>query len=191
MLHPSTICHSLLQKSTKMRDCWSSDGVFAADGEQTACERHREAAQASSSSSGGYFFYRPRPAVGQYVPSCDAYGAYEPLQCHASVGQCWCVDSSGQEIPGSRAEPGSRPMCKSTDILINLWFLFWYFVASSHLESYKVSTLRCVVEYAYSIYITIVLQYYNLLFFIIIYLYIFNFCIYLFRFCHIWTFFNF
>ncbi len=115
MLHPSTICHSLLQKSTNMRDYWSSDGVFAADGEQTACERHREAAQASSSSSRGYFFYRPRPAVGQYVPSCDAYGAYEPLQCHASVGQCWCVDSSGQEIPGSRAEPGSRPMCKSTD----------------------------------------------------------------------------
>uniref|UniRef100_A0A8C1LPY0 Nidogen 1b n=1 Tax=Cyprinus carpio TaxID=7962 RepID=A0A8C1LPY0_CYPCA len=82
--------------------------------EKTACERHREAAQASSSSGG--FFFRPRPAVGQYVPSCDAYGAYEPLQCHASAGQCWCVDSSGLEIPGSRAQPGSRPMCKSRDV---------------------------------------------------------------------------
>ncbi|KAL0180557.1 hypothetical protein M9458_022963, partial [Cirrhinus mrigala] len=48
-----------------------------------------EAALGSSSSSGGYFFFRPRPAVGQYVPTCDAYGAYEPTQCHASVGQCW------------------------------------------------------------------------------------------------------
>uniref|UniRef100_A0A672L8F3 Thyroglobulin type-1 domain-containing protein n=1 Tax=Sinocyclocheilus grahami TaxID=75366 RepID=A0A672L8F3_SINGR len=54
----------------------------------------------------------------RYVPSCDAYGAYEPLQCHASVAQCWCVDSSGQELPGSRAQPSSRPMCKSRERLL-------------------------------------------------------------------------
>ncbi len=129
--------------SSEVRAC----GVFAADGEQTACERDREAAQASSSSSGGYFFFRPRPAVGQYVPSCDAYGAYEALQCHASIGQCWCVDSSGQEISGSRTEPGSRPMCKSTDRLhITHWICVLTFTHSRH--------SRCVQEYTYSIYIT-------------------------------------
>lgn len=88
---------------------------FVSDGEKTACERHRESALAVSSSSGVFNFFRPRPAVGQYVPTCDSYGAYEPTQCHAGVGQCWCVDDSGAEIPGSRTTPGSRPMCKCTD----------------------------------------------------------------------------
>uniref|UniRef100_A0A674MHT6 Nidogen 1 n=1 Tax=Takifugu rubripes TaxID=31033 RepID=A0A674MHT6_TAKRU len=53
----------------------------------------------------------PRPPVGQYIPVCDESGAYEPMQCHGSTGYCWCVDRNGQEIPGTRSEPGSRPMC--------------------------------------------------------------------------------
>ncbi|XP_016374163.1 nidogen-1-like [Sinocyclocheilus rhinocerous] len=113
--HSDAICHNTQGSFTcQCRPGFHGDGFSCTPGsdeEQTACERHREAAQASSSSSGGYFFFRPRPAVGQYVPSCDAYGAYEPLQCDASVGQCWCVDPSGQELPGSRAQPSSRPMC--------------------------------------------------------------------------------
>uniref|UniRef100_A0A9J7XID7 Nidogen 1b n=1 Tax=Cyprinus carpio carpio TaxID=630221 RepID=A0A9J7XID7_CYPCA len=111
--HSDAICHNTQGSFTcQCRPGFHGDGFSCTPGsdrEKTACERHREAAQASSSSGG--FFFRPRPAVGQYVPSCDAYGAYEPLQCHASAGQCWCVDSSGLEIPGSRAQPGSRPMC--------------------------------------------------------------------------------
>uniref|UniRef100_A0A673G3M9 Nidogen-1-like n=1 Tax=Sinocyclocheilus rhinocerous TaxID=307959 RepID=A0A673G3M9_9TELE len=113
--HSDAICHNTQGSFTcQCRPGFHGDGFSCTPGsdrEQTACERHREAAQASSSSSAGFFFFRPRPAVGQYVPSCDAYGAYEPLQCHASVAQCWCVDSSGQELPGSRAQPSSRPMC--------------------------------------------------------------------------------
>ncbi|XP_016359718.1 nidogen-1-like [Sinocyclocheilus anshuiensis] len=113
--HSDAICHNTQGSFTcQCRPGFHGDGFSCTPGsdrEQTACERHKEAAQASSSSSGGFFFFRPRPAVGQYVPSCDAYGAYETLQCHASVAQCWCVDSSGQEIPGSRAQPSSRPMC--------------------------------------------------------------------------------
>ncbi|XP_042622925.1 nidogen-1-like [Cyprinus carpio] len=111
--HSDAICHNTQGSFTcQCRPGFHGDGFSCTPGsdrEKTACERHREAAQASSSSGG--FFFRPRPAVGQYVPSCDAYGAYEPLQCHASAGQCWCVDSSGLEIPGSRAQPGTRPMC--------------------------------------------------------------------------------
>ncbi|XP_076020776.1 nidogen-1 isoform X1 [Genypterus blacodes] len=53
----------------------------------------------------------PRPPVGFYIPACDEHGAYEPMQCHGSTGHCWCVDRSGQEIPGTRSGPDSRPMC--------------------------------------------------------------------------------
>ncbi|XP_028272016.1 nidogen-1-like [Parambassis ranga] len=80
--------------------------------EKTQCERHRESAQAATTSSTGFFsFFRPRPAVGQYIPQCNEYGAYEPTQCHTSIGQCWCVDANGQEIPNTRTGPGSTPLC--------------------------------------------------------------------------------
>ncbi|KAL0178685.1 hypothetical protein M9458_027579, partial [Cirrhinus mrigala] len=53
----------------------------------------------------------PRPMPGQYVPTCDAQGEYDPIQCHASIGQCWCVDRNGQEISGTRTGPGRFPEC--------------------------------------------------------------------------------
>ncbi|XP_043107714.1 LOW QUALITY PROTEIN: nidogen-1-like [Puntigrus tetrazona] len=115
--HSDAICYNTQGSFTcRCRPGFHGDGFSctpgSAEGEQTECERHRAAAQSPSSSSGGFFFFRPRPAVGQYVPSCDAYGAYEPLQCHASIGQCWCVDSAGLEVPGSRTGPGgAAPMC--------------------------------------------------------------------------------
>uniref|UniRef100_A0A8C4HXW9 Nidogen 2a (osteonidogen) n=1 Tax=Dicentrarchus labrax TaxID=13489 RepID=A0A8C4HXW9_DICLA len=49
------------------------------------------------------------PIVGAYVPQCDANGQYIPLQCHGSTGHCWCVDSRGEERPGTRTPPGSSP----------------------------------------------------------------------------------
>lgn len=76
--------------------------------EKTACEQHKETAQAVTSSN----VFRPRPSVGQYIPTCDHRGNYEPMQCHASTGQCWCVYPDGQEIAGTRTGPGSRPPCK-------------------------------------------------------------------------------
>ncbi|KAM7419941.1 hypothetical protein PAMA_016848 [Pampus argenteus] len=78
--------------------------------EKTPCERHRESAEAPDTSS-GFFFFRPRPAVGRYVPQCNEHGAYEPTQCHASIQQCWCVDANGQEIPNTRTGPGNTPLC--------------------------------------------------------------------------------
>ncbi|XP_051529265.1 nidogen-1-like [Myxocyprinus asiaticus] len=113
--HSDAICYNTQGSFTcQCRPGFHGDGFSCTSGsdrEKTACEHQRESALAASSSSGGYFFFRPRPAVGQYVPTCDSYGAYEPTQCHASIGQCWCVDGSGQEIPGSRTGPGNRPMC--------------------------------------------------------------------------------
>uniref|UniRef100_A0A673CCT6 Nidogen 1b n=1 Tax=Sphaeramia orbicularis TaxID=375764 RepID=A0A673CCT6_9TELE len=80
--------------------------------EKTPCEREREHAQTASSSSTGFFsFFRPRPAVSQYVPQCDEHGAYEPTQCHTSIGQCWCVDANGQEIPNTRTGSSATTLC--------------------------------------------------------------------------------
>ncbi|XP_015721444.1 nidogen-2 isoform X2 [Coturnix japonica] len=51
----------------------------------------------------------PSPVGNGHVPQCDEQGNYRPLQCHGSTGHCWCVDSSGQEIAGTRTAPGSTP----------------------------------------------------------------------------------
>ncbi|XP_011482732.1 nidogen-2 [Oryzias latipes] len=66
---------------------------------KTPCERLRESVLASS--AGG------RPLAGAYAPQCDEDGHYVPRQCHGSSGYCWCVDSSGQERPGTRTSPGA------------------------------------------------------------------------------------
>ena len=48
------------------------------------------------------------------MPLCDAEGMFVPLQCfeHETYGkQCWCVDSTGQEIKGTRLDNGTAPEC--------------------------------------------------------------------------------
>ncbi|KAL0983660.1 hypothetical protein UPYG_G00130910 [Umbra pygmaea] len=73
---------------------------------KTQCEIHRDR-----------LLGVPRP-LGQYVPACDSHGAWEATQCHASIGQCWCVDRHGQEIPGTRSSPGSsRPLCIEQEVV--------------------------------------------------------------------------
>ncbi|XP_022806051.1 uncharacterized protein LOC111343164 [Stylophora pistillata] len=46
---------------------------------------------------------------GRYSPDCDRDGNYKPLQCHFASAVCWCVDSQGQEIPGTRGK--GRKQC--------------------------------------------------------------------------------
>ncbi|XP_068253091.1 thyroglobulin [Nyctibius grandis] len=43
-----------------------------------------------------------------FVPTCTKEGRYEKVQCYA--GECWCLDTSGKEVPGSRVQ-GKRPRC--------------------------------------------------------------------------------
>uniref|UniRef100_A0A671VNT0 Nidogen 1 n=1 Tax=Sparus aurata TaxID=8175 RepID=A0A671VNT0_SPAAU len=80
------------------------DGRVCKERTKTQCETHRDSLLGAGPRG-------PRPPIGQYVPTCDENGAYEPMQCHSSTGHCWCVDRNGQEIPGTRSGPGSRPMC--------------------------------------------------------------------------------
>jgi hypothetical protein len=43
-----------------------------------------------------------RPMPGAFVPQCDESGDYMPVQCHASIGSCWCSQADGTEVPGTR-----------------------------------------------------------------------------------------
>uniref|UniRef100_A0A3P9M1W7 Thyroglobulin type-1 domain-containing protein n=1 Tax=Oryzias latipes TaxID=8090 RepID=A0A3P9M1W7_ORYLA len=36
-----------------------------------------------------------------FVPTCERGGSYSLTQCQQG-GQCWCVDPSGREVPGTR-----------------------------------------------------------------------------------------
>ncbi|XP_006155589.1 thyroglobulin [Tupaia chinensis] len=52
---------------------------------------------------------------GPYMPQCDASGGWEPVQCHAGTGHCWCVDGEGEFTPGSlTARSPQLPQCPTT-----------------------------------------------------------------------------
>ncbi|XP_069771801.1 thyroglobulin [Narcine bancroftii] len=44
-----------------------------------------------------------------FTPSCDDNGNYLPIQCQQG-GQCWCTDSNGKELLGTRQQ-GRKPNC--------------------------------------------------------------------------------
>ncbi|KAM9278738.1 thyroglobulin [Cariama cristata] len=52
-----------------------------------------------------------------YVPSCDADGGYAPVQCQQG-GQCWCVDTKGQEVLGTKRR-GQPPACGEEQVCIS------------------------------------------------------------------------
>ena len=49
------------------------------------------------------------PPLGRFVPSCNDDGRFQERQCHPSTGHCWCVDSYGTELLGTRTR--GRPNC--------------------------------------------------------------------------------
>ncbi|XP_043535972.1 nidogen-1 [Chiloscyllium plagiosum] len=72
--------------------------------EKTQCELHKDSIVSSLQPRG------PRPA-GFYIPECDVHGNYVPVQCLTSQESCWCVDTNGNEIAGTRTSHGVRPPC--------------------------------------------------------------------------------
>ncbi|KAM7382803.1 hypothetical protein PAMP_002510 [Pampus punctatissimus] len=60
------------------------------------CEEERRAAMEASS---------------VFVPSCESGGSFSSRQCQQG-GQCWCVDPTGRELPGTR-QHGDSLVCSS------------------------------------------------------------------------------
>ena len=55
------------------------------------------------------------PARQLYLPQCqEKDGSFELIQCHPLTKQCWCVDSGGDEVPGTRSPPNVQPSCAGT-----------------------------------------------------------------------------
>lgn len=50
--------------------------------------------------------------LGVFVPKCERDGSYSQIQCLNTSRYCWCVDSTGKEIHGTRVRL-SRPRCPS------------------------------------------------------------------------------
>ncbi|XP_077351724.1 nidogen-1 [Festucalex cinctus] len=107
--HQDAVCYNTQGSFTcQCRPGYYGDGFYCSpERTKTQCETHRDSLLGVTE-----FGPRgPRPPVGQYIPTCDENGNYEPMQCHGSTGHCWCVDRNGQEITGTRSGPGGRPMC--------------------------------------------------------------------------------
>lgn len=47
-----------------------------------------------------------------YLPQCQDSGSYTPVQCDVRREQCWCVDTEGMEVYGTRQQ-GRPRRCKS------------------------------------------------------------------------------
>ncbi|KXJ25049.1 Equistatin [Exaiptasia diaphana] len=73
-----------------------------AKAKMTSCERHRVVAMGMTG----------KPSPSRYVPQCTHEGKYNEVQCHTGTGLCWCVDTEGREIIGTRA--WGHQQCKDT-----------------------------------------------------------------------------
>jgi len=60
----------------------------------------------------------PEDAKFVQVPECEPEtGKFKPVQCNG--GGCYCVDSQGFELPGTRAKSLDAVNCTS-----KLWFVY-------------------------------------------------------------------
>ncbi|KAJ8713853.1 hypothetical protein PYW08_007473 [Mythimna loreyi] len=72
---------------------------------QTACQQRRALALHTAAESGS-------PPSWTWVPKCKEDGSYDTVQCRGSDKACWCVDTAGNEILGTRVT-NSTPNCEA------------------------------------------------------------------------------
>lgn len=70
---------------------------------ETVCERWRASL---------IEHYGGQPASHHYLPQCDSFGQFNPLQCYGDSSYCWCVDKDGREVPGTRSHDAVKPACE-------------------------------------------------------------------------------
>ncbi|RXN26763.1 nidogen-2 isoform X2 [Labeo rohita] len=69
---------------------------------ETVCERWRLSLMTH---------YSGQPSSQDYMPLCDAHGNFLPVQCYGNSSFCWCVDSQGVEMLGTRSYDDVKPPC--------------------------------------------------------------------------------
>ncbi|XP_015976301.2 nidogen-2 [Rousettus aegyptiacus] len=101
--HPSATCYNTPGSfSCRCQPGYHGDGLQCTPDSSSGlkpCEYQQRSAQAQHA----------YPGTRIHIPQCDEQGHFLPLQCHGSTGFCWCVDSNGHEVPGTRTPPGSTP----------------------------------------------------------------------------------
>ncbi|XP_060030952.1 nidogen-2 isoform X2 [Erinaceus europaeus] len=102
--HPSATCYNTPGSfSCHCQPGYHGDGFQCTPDAPTPglnpCEYQRHNAQAQLT----------YPGTQAHIPQCDEQGNFLPLQCHSGTHFCWCVDSNGHEIPGTRTPLGATP----------------------------------------------------------------------------------
>nr|CAD7194476.1 unnamed protein product [Timema douglasi] len=101
-------CKSDLNCNSTAKCCSNGCGTLCVEPViMTACQHQRAILQHKAHEMG-------IPARQMYTPQCNNHdGSFELVQCHPQTRQCWCVDQSGEEVPGTRAPPDVQPSCKA------------------------------------------------------------------------------
>jgi hypothetical protein len=75
--------------------------------------------------------------LGAYEPQCEEDGTFSKVQCHGSIGQCWCADETGVRIEGTATR--GRPDCEEIEYVFNIVAKFdlEYTVTVANEELYK------------------------------------------------------
>lgn len=60
--------------------------------------------------------------LGVFVPKCEVDGSYRQVQCLNTSRYCWCVDSDGKEIQGTRVRL-RQPNCPT--VARSEFLVFW------------------------------------------------------------------
>ncbi|XP_022787386.1 uncharacterized protein LOC111327458 [Stylophora pistillata] len=88
--------------------CWCVDR----DGKEIPDTRVRGQPKCATKCQKANLNATQNPSIGRFVPKCNAEGSYAPIQCHGSIGFCWCADRDGKEIPNTRVR--GQPKCATT-----------------------------------------------------------------------------
>jgi len=96
--------YSPLQCHSSTRSCWCVDvnGVEIAGTRDFSSARHACELTRLSKCQQESNTAKLTKKIGTFIPSCELNGSYSSKQCHASTGQCWCVNSNGEELVGTR-----------------------------------------------------------------------------------------
>ena len=91
----------------------------------TMCQKERQVALG----------WKGIPSPGSFVPTCRPDGGYNVVQCHPSLGVCWCVDKDGIEKQGSRTD--GEPSCGLMGESVRKWTQ-----CASYLHTYMQTFLK-------------------------------------------------